>query len=189
MAKRGKLTVVYGPMFAGKTTWLVRHTEKLQKAGKQVSVFSPKLDDRYGKDAHLHAHSGLSTAATLVDEKHVGAMRDEFARLGAGATAIFDEAMFFATDIVDTVTSLLEQGVDVVAAGLDLDYRRQPFGVMPTLMAMADEAVPLTAQCYKCGETAAYTERLAGGEGEIVVGAADKYQPACERCHQVYAEA
>ena len=186
MTKRGKLTVVYGPMFAGKTTWLVKHTEELRNAGRQVAVFSPKLDDRYGKDAHIHAHSGLTTKATLVDEQHVGAKGNELAKLEAGATAIFDEAMFFATDLVGAIQHLLERGVDVVAAGLNLDYRKQPFGVMPALIAMADEEIPLTARCYKCGSPAAYTARLAGGAGQIVVGAADKYQPACGVCHSIY---
>jgi len=181
-----KLTTVYGPMFAGKTTWLLARVNELAKEGKNSLVFKPRLDDRYGKEAKLYAHSGMIGEAILVDENNPEQMLYLWeAKNEQHQVIIIDEAMFFSDQIVEVVKEMLARELEVVVAGLDTNFKKEPFGIMPQLIKLANEQVGLTAKCYKCGGVAQYSARLSGGTGEIVVGAADSYQPACSLCHTI----
>ncbi len=182
-----KLTAVYGPMFAGKTTWIINKISELQSKGEKCLVFKPRLDDRYGKESELHSHSGTSCQSILVDEQKPTQMLylwDE--KSEQHQTTIIDEVMFFSSEIVEVVKEMLAANLDVIVAGLDTNFKKEPFGLMSELIGLAHEQIGLTAKCYKCGGVAQYSARLAGGAGEIVVGAAESYQPACGKCHTIY---
>lgn len=181
-----KLTAVYGPMFAGKTTWILKRVADLEQAGQKCLVFKPRLDNRYGGEAKIHAHSGISGEAVLVDEQDPGAMLRLWASQNEQHTAVvIDEVMFFDKMVVEVVKEMLARDLNVIVAGLDTDFRREPFGVMPHLIKLADEQAKLSAVCYKCGQAAEYTTRLVESSDQLVVGASESYQPACDECHTI----
>lgn len=181
-----KLTAVYGPMFAGKTTWIINKINELEATGKKSLVFKPRLDDRYGKEAELHAHSGMVGDAILVDENNPTEMLGVWAEENEQHTVIvIDEAMFFTPQIVEVVREMLARDLQVIVAGLDTNFRKEPFGPMPSLIKLAHEKTELFSKCYKCGNQAQYTARLRGGTNDIEVGADDLYQPACIKCHTI----
>lgn len=184
-----KLTAVYGPMFAGKTTWIINKVDELNQVGEKCLVFKPRLDDRYGSESKLHAHSGLTGRAILVDEKNPAEMLGIWTEMYEQHTVIvIDEAMFFAPKIVEVVKEMLARDLHVIVAGLDTNFRREPFDPMPHLIRLADEKTILKSKCYKCGEDAEYSARLTGGIDNIVVGAEESYQPACSACHTICEE-
>lgn len=181
-----KLTAVYGPMFAGKTTWLLERVAQLEQDGQRCLVFKPRLDNRYGGEAKLHAHSGMSGEAMVVDEHNPGEMLEAWvAQNEQHKVIVIDEAMFFDKSIVEIIKEMLARELSVIVAGLDTNFRREPFGAMPMLIKLADEQCLLKAKCYRCGSEAIYSARTSGGVGDIVVGASESYQPACENCHTI----
>lgn len=185
-AAKGKLTVIAGPMFSGKTGKLVALIEVFTKMGYKVLTVKPAIDSRYGgkKEIHSHDHK-TSHAITISDE-----LGDEIIKkiLATGAKkVIFDEVQFFRKEvIIKVIMKLKKLGIHVIAAGLLYDYKRQPFGATPDLMGLADEHLELFAVCQKCGCLARHTERRHGGKSLVVVGAADSYIASCEKCHRVY---
>lgn len=179
-----KLTAVYGPMFAGKTTWIIQKVNELEKQGEKCLVVKPRLDSRYGKEALLHSHNGLTGQAVLVDEQNPYEILGVWSELlEQHKVVVIDEVMFFPHEIVEVVKEMLARELHVIVAGLDMNYLKEPFGPMPSLIKMAQEKHGLTSKCYKCQGVARYTSRLSGGRAIVEVGAADSYQPACERCH------
>lgn len=181
-----KLTAVYGPMFAGKTTWLINKIAELEHNGEKCLVIKPRLDDRYGKGAELHAHSGIVGEAVLVDENNPSEILGKWAEENEQHSVIvIDEAMFFTPQIVEVVKEMLARDLQVIVAGLDTNFRKEPFGPMPHLIKMSDESKILSSKCYKCGEEAHFSARLRGGTSNIEVGADDLYQPACAKCHTI----
>lgn len=182
----GKLTVVYGPMFAGKTTWLIRKIRELEKMGQKCLVFKPRLDDRYGKESKLHTHDGLKHETVLVDEKRPTQILEKWVEhSGDYKVVAIDEVMFFPNDIIQVVKEFIARDIDVIVSGLDTNFRREGFGVMPYLIKQASEKEELHSICYKCGGVAKYSARLAGGDSEVEVGSDDIYQPACLECHTI----
>lgn len=185
MPKRGQLTVIYGPMFAGKTGKLVAMVEVFTKMGFKVITLKPLLDQRYSQTAEIHSHDHRTSQAVMVDGESVdgivGLVKEHQAQ-----KIIIDEAQFFAKEkILAIVDQLLSLGLDVFAAGLLYDYRRRPFGAMPDLLGLADEKLELVAVCQKCGAIARHSERIDQSQQTIEVGAADKYLAVCEKCHQI----
>jgi len=181
-----KLTAVYGPMFAGKTTWIIKKISELEGRGEKCLVFKPRLDNRYGKESKLHSHSGSSGQAILVDEQKPNQMLYLWDVTSEHhQTIIIDEVMFFSNEIIEVVKEMLAAELDVIVAGLDTNFKKEPFGVMSELIGLAHEHIGLGAKCYKCGGVAQYSARIKGGTDDIVVGAADSYQPACALCHTI----
>lgn len=183
---KGKLTVIAGPMFSGKTSKLVAMAEVFTRMGFKVLTVKPKIDSRYGAKKEIHSHDHRSTTAMVVD----GLNPSEIVSIilsGGYDKVIIDEVQFFEKKkIIDVALRLKKEGIDVIAAGLLYDYRRQPFGATPDLLGLADERLELLAICQKCGSLARHLERLKGGKGLIVVGGADKYIAVCEKCHRIY---
>ena len=186
----GFLELVVGPMFSGKSEELIRRVTRTLIAKQRVQVFKPALDTRYDS---LHggvvvaSHDGRTLEAEAV--KDVAGLRkalDPHAQVVA-----VDEAQFFSHDLVPLATDLAEAGVRVVIAGLDLDFRAEPFGPVPELLARAESVTKLTAVCVRCGAAATRTQRLIGGhpahfgDPVILVGAAESYEPRCRACHAV----
>jgi thymidine kinase len=176
------LEVIYGPMFSGKTAELLRRVEQAEAAGERVAVVRPSVDTRHR--GAVVSHTGARHEA--VDVR--GA--DELDRAVAGAALVAaDEAQMFGSEIAAELMRLAEQGVRVVVAGLDLDFRAEPFGPMPELLAAADRVDALTARCARCGEEATLTQRLRAGrpapldDDTIVIGGTDLYEPRCAQCY------
>ena len=173
------LVVITGPMFAGKTTELMRRLHRYELAGKRVLLFKPRLDVRSGS-GQVKSHDGRSMEAIEI------ALSAEILRYvdehGDVAAIGVDEAQFLDGNLVRVIRILRERGIDVFVAGLDMDYRGEPFGYMPQLMAMADEVVKLKAVCVVCGADATHSFKKRLDDKVIEVGGAELYEPRCFKC-------
>lgn len=185
----GRLEAIVGPMFSGKSEELIRRVNRALIARQEVQVFKPAIDDRYELTA-VASHTGRRMEAVPVDGAgSVRALMRDDVRLVA-----FDECQFFDEDIVELALELADGGQRVIVAGLDLDFRGEPFGPMPHLLAHAELVEKLTAIC-RCGRQATRTQRLIAGapahydDPVILVGAAERYEPRCRECHVVLREA
>lgn len=182
----GGIEVVCGSMFSGKTEELIRRIKRAQIARQRVQVFKPRLDNRYAAE-QVASHSGvLHQAVAVGDTAGIRAALDPTATVVA-----VDEVQFFDWEIVDLCRELADRGVRVIVAGLDLDFRAEPFGPMPMLMAEAEGVSKLQAICVVCGHPASRTQRLIDGrpasynDPVIMVGASEVYEARCRHCHQV----
>lgn len=177
--------VIAGPMFSGKSEELIRRVRRALIARQDVQVFKAGIDTRYAADA-VASHDGGRLAATAVSGS---TELDSRIRPEAAVIAI-DECQFLDEGLIPLVLELAEAGKRVILAGLDLDFRGQPFGPVPQLLAHAEFVSKLTAIC-RCGRAATRTQRLIGGEPAhfsdpvILVGAEEAYEPRCRGCHQV----
>ncbi len=173
-------------MFAGKSEELIRLVRRAMYARKKVQVFKHALDDRFERTA-VATHNGVQLSAVPVRNT-----RELIAQIEPDTDVIaIEEAQFFDEALVPLCVELADLGKTVIVAGIDQDFRRQPFGIMPHLMAVADEVVKLRAICVVCGRPASHTQRLVDGrpaswdEPTILVGAEDHYEARCRNCHQV----
>lgn len=179
----GSIEVVCGPMFSGKTSELIRRVERAQIAKQKVQIFKPAIDVRYDKEG-IVTHSSRGIKAEPVDNAI-----DILLRLKDSTRVVaIDEVQFFDENIVTVVTKLAARGYRVICAGLDLDYRAQPFGPMPTLLALADEVMKIHAICTICGAPATRTQRLSKSKEQFLLGETDAYEARC-RGHYQYDEA
>jgi thymidine kinase len=173
-------------MFSGKTEELIRRVRRARIARQQVQVFKPAMDSRYHKE-QVASHNGLQWQAIPV-----GNAREILERLEATTTVVaVDEAQFFDWEISVVCTELADRGLRVILAGLDMDFRGEPFGPMPLLMAEAEEVTKLQAICLECGAPASRTQRLIDGlpagydDPIILVGGSESYEARCRSCHKV----
>ena len=180
----GSIEVICGSMFSGKTEELVRRIKRAQFARQKIQVFKPLIDNRYSED-HVQSHDSNRVVATNVRTaaEILNLVRDRTRIVG------IDEAQFFDAEIVGVASTLANRGIRVIVAGLDMDFRGQPFGPMPSLMAVAEEVTKLSAVCVTCGGPASRSQRLVHGEGEasheqILVGAQESYEARCRHCHE-----
>ncbi|MCK7607681.1 thymidine kinase [Geobacillus stearothermophilus] len=186
MTQSGWLEVICGSMFSGKSEELIRRIRRAQFAKQEVKVFKPTIDNRYREDAVV-SHNGNSVIAIPV------ATPAEMFRYISAATDVvaIDEVQFFSDDIIDVVQTLADRGYRVIAAGLDQDFRGEPFGPVPALMAIAESVTKLQAVCTVCGSPASRTQRLINGapasydDPVILVGASEAYEPRCRHHHEV----
>lgn len=182
----GYLEVISGCMFAGKTEELIRRIKVLEFAKKKILVFKPAIDNRYS-NTKVVSHAG-SCVESLVIEKAKDIL--EYVTEETDVIAI-DEVQFFDDDIIEICDYLAKQGKRVMAAGLDMDFKGEPFGVMPILITQAEFVTKLTAVCTLCGAPATRTQRLVNGQPAgyddpiIQVGAAESYEARCRHCHQI----
>lgn len=183
---QGRIEVICGSMFSGKTEELIRRIRRAMIARQTVQVFKPLIDDRYHAK-HVQSHNGTGIDAVPVAESI--AIYD---LLDAETTVVaIDEIQFFDEEVVVVCEALAETGIRVICAGLDTDFRGEPFGSIPYLMATAEEVTKLRAICVVCGEEACRTQRLINGQPAayddpiIQVGAAEQYEARCRRCHAV----
>ncbi len=182
----GSVEVICGSMFSGKTDELIRRLRRAKIARQQVQVFKPAIDNRYNVEK-VTSHDGNAFQAQPI-EKSAEILKS----LDKGTTVVgIDEAQFFDDAITSIVHQLSEQGIRVIIAGLDMDFRGEPFGPMPTLMAQAEQVTKLQAICMVCGEAAYCTQRLVNGQPAryndpvVIVGADEMYEARCRRCHKV----
>jgi thymidine kinase len=182
----GWIEVICGSMFSGKTEELIRRLRRAQIAKQKVQVFKPAIDTRFA-DREVTSHNGVQIEAIPVkDTAQISKM------LAPDTTVVaIDEAQFFEDEVVSLCEDLANQGLRVIVAGLDMDFRGEPFGPMPALMARAEQVHKLQAICVECGGPASRTQRLIEGEPAaysdpvILVGASEVYQARCRGCHEV----
>lgn len=184
--KAGWLEVISGCMFAGKTEELIRRINVLSYAKKNIKVFKPAIDNRYS-NRKVVSHAGSS-----VDSIVVAKARDILTHVDESVDVVaIDEVQFFDKDIVAVCDQLANDGKRVMVAGLDMDFRGEPFNVMPILITSAEFVTKLTAVCTTCGAPATRTQRLVNGEAAsyhdpiILVGASESYEARCRHCHLV----
>mgnify|MGYP001251089485 CR=1 FL=1 len=181
----GKLTVICGPMFSGKSTELLRRIKRAILANIPVVVLKPHIDTR--SVYYVKSHDGNKVEALAIFDSN-GKKSDIIPLVGNAKLVAIDEVQFLnAAWHVKEVLELLSLGKDVIVAGLDLDYAGQPFGPMPLLLAYADEVIKLSAVCVKCGKDATRTQRLTDGRpagpGPVIqVGGAGSYEARCADC-------
>ena len=183
---RGRLEVITGPMFCGKTDELLRRLRRAIIAKQEIQVFKPGFDIRYGSEK-VTSHTGNEYEAYPVEN-----ITDIPALLQDNVTVVaIDEAQFFGEEIIPVVQDLVDRGIRVIVGGLDMDFRGVPFGQMPQLLALAEVVDKLHAICMVCGEEATRTQRLVDGEPAyyddpiIIVGASEMYEARCRIHHQV----
>lgn len=184
---RGWIELVCGSMFSGKTEELLRRVRRSEIARKRVQMFKPKIDDRYGI-ARVASHTGTAREDVEVVE-HVSALPALI--LPETHVIAIDEVQFFGWEIAGICEALADGGRRVILAGLDQDFRGEPFGPMPLLMAMAERVDKLHAICVTCGAPASRTQRLINGQPAryddpiIQVGGSESYEARCRSCHEV----
>jgi thymidine kinase len=181
--KTGWIEVITGGMFSGKSEELIRRLRRAEIARQRVQIFKPALDDRYGEN-HIVSHSQMKLASVAV--RNAG---DLLAKVEDRAEVIgIDEAQFFETDLVEVCNRLANQGRRVIVAGLDRDYRGEPFEPMPQLLCTAEYITKILAICMVCGAPASYSQRLTGGHDQIEVGAQGQYEARCRYHFEAPAE-
>jgi thymidine kinase len=186
-AGRGWIEVVCGVMFSGKSEELIRRVRRALIAKKRVQVFKSHLDERYAGIYHVSSHDGRTVEAIPIDTP------EQIARAVLAETQVvaIDEAQFLPPTIVDLATALAGEGKRVILAGTDTDFRGEPFGPMPQLLAHADDADKLHAICQICAGPATMTQRLVDGnparrdDPVILVGASERYEARCRGCHRL----
>lgn len=183
----GSIEVVCGSMFCGKTEELIRLLRRAVIAKQVVQVFKPSIDLRYDNGAKVTSHAGMAFDAIPVNSAN-----EIWEKINPDTTVVgIDEAQFLDEGIVDVVRGLANRGLRVIVAGLDTNFRGDPFGSMPILLAIAEKVQKLNAICMVCGEPATRTQRLVNGkparydEPIVVVGAAEMYEARCRLHHEV----
>lgn len=173
------MEVIAGPMFSGKSEELIRRLRRAAIARLRLQVFKPSLDGRYSED-EVVSHSQWRAPSEVV-----ASSRDILDKLDPRTEVVgIDEAQFFDDELPTVCRHLADLGKRVIVAGLDLDYRGQPFGPMPILLAQAEQVSKIAAICARCGAPASYTQRLTAARERVVVGAGDVYEARCRRCHE-----
>lgn len=182
----GSIEVVTGSMFSGKTDELIRRLRRATIARQKVQVFKPVIDNRYNVDK-VTSHAG-----TVFNALPIQSSANLMENLSPDTSVVgIDEAQFFDEGIVEVAQQLANNGIRVLVAGLDTDFRGEPFGCMPVFMAIAERVDKLQAICMVCGEAASRTQRLVNGKPAryhdpiVIVGASEMYEARCRLHHEV----
>lgn len=186
VSRPGWIEVVCGPMFAGKSEELIRRIKRLEYAKKKTLVFKPAIDNRYSAD-EVVSHSNLKAKSIAIKES-----KEILDYVDSSTFAIaVDEVQFLDKDILIIAQKLALKGIRVILAGLDTDFRGEPFPITGSLMTIAEDVLKLTAICVVCGAPGTKTQRIINGKPAhyadpiIKVGASEAYEPRCRHCHQV----
>ena len=174
----GWIEVICGSMFSGKTEELIRRIRRAQIAKMDTIIFKPKIDNRYSPE-HIVSHNQMKLNSKIVETSDEVLTQSQKAEVVA-----IDEAQFFDDDIVEICKILAKQKKRVIVAGLDTDYRGEPFGPMPQLICEADYVDKLRAICVKCGNPATYTQRTSKDSERVVIGETDIYEARCRNCYE-----
>ncbi|HEY54235.1 MAG TPA: thymidine kinase [Caldilineae bacterium] len=182
----GWVEVICGSMFSGKTEELIRRLRRAVIARQRVQLFKPAVDDRYGVST-VASHNGMKWEGIVV-----GGAEEVLEKVEPETTVVaIDEVQFFDSGVVDVCNVLAQRGLRVIVAGLDTDFRGEPFGPMPTLMAQAESVRKLHAICMQCGGEASRTQRLIDDRPAyyddpiVLIGASESYEARCRACHAV----
>jgi len=174
--KTGAIQVVTGSMFSGKTEELIRRLKRAKIARQNVEIFKPVMDVRYS-ETEVVSHDENSIRSTPVENSaNILLLAGDVDVIG------IDEAQFFDSGLVEVATKLANNGIRVIAAGLDMDFKGIPFGPIPGLMAIADDVTKVHAICVRCGNVAQFSHRLSEKEQVVLLGEKDIYEPLCRGC-------
>ena len=174
--RHGSIEVITGSMFSGKTEELMRRLRRAVLAKQKVMVFKPLVDTRYAAESVVSHDRNRLACIPVAAASGIPSLAD-----GAEVVGI-DEAQFFSPDIVDVCLSLANSGVRVVLAGLDMDFRGEPFGSMPTLMSLAEHVTKVHPICSRCGGLAQFSHRTSADDGLVLLGETESYEPLCRSC-------
>ncbi len=179
----GRIEVVCGSMFSGKTEELIRRLKRAEFAKQRVEIFKPALDTRYS-EIEVVSHDRNSIMSTPVDSS------SSILLLSSDIDVVgIDEAQFFDDGLVQVCNELANKGIRVIVAGLDMDFKGVPFGPIPALCAIADEVTKVHAICVRCGSLAYVSHRLVANEKRVMLGEQAEYEPLCRECyHKALAE-
>ena len=174
----GRIEVVCGSMFFGKTEELIRRLRRAKFAHQKVEIFNPSIDRRYS-DEEVVSHDSNAIMSTPIDSSaQILLLSSDIDVVG------IDEAQFFDDGLVDVCNELANRGVRVIIAGLDMDYRGVPFGPMPALCAIADDVQKVHAICVHCGALAYVSHRKVSGDKRVLLGEMQEYEPLCRECYK-----
>ncbi|MFN7119070.1 MAG: thymidine kinase [Saprospiraceae bacterium] len=177
--RSGWIEVICGSMFSGKTEELIRRLKRAKIANQKVEIFKPKIDTRYD-ELHVVSHDANSILSTPIDHS------SKLLQFSEGVNVVgIDEAQFFDMDLPEHAQKLALQGIRVIVAGLDMDYRGLPFGPMPALLAVAEYITKVHAICPHCGNLATHSYRLSGDGNTVLLGEKDAYEPRCRTCYHM----
>ena len=175
--RRGRIEVICGSMFSGKTEELIRRLKRAKFARQRVEIFKPAMDTRYSEE-EVVSHDSNSIASTPIDSSaSILLFSSDKDVVG------IDEAQFFDEGLVDVCNQLADNGIRVIVAGLDMDFKRIPFGPIPALLAIADEVTKVHAICVKCGNLAYATHRITKSDKRVLLGEKADYEPLCRACY------
>lgn len=178
MCRPGRIEVVCGSMFSGKTEELIRRMKRAVFAHQKVEIFKPAIDTRYS-DEDVVSHDSNSIRSTPVESSaSILLLSSDIDVVG------IDEAQFLDDGLVDVCNQLANRGVRVIIAGLDMDFKGVPFGPIPALCAIADDVTKVHAICVKCGNLAYLSHRIVSGDKRVMLGEQTEYEPLCRECYQ-----
>jgi len=175
--KTGSIEVIAGSMFSGKTEELIRRLKRAKIAKLKVEIFKPAMDTRYSL-AEVVSHDENSILSTPVENSgNIMLLTGDVDVIG------IDEAQFFDHGLIDVSVSLANMGIRVIIAGLDMDFKGNPFGPIPGLMAVADHITKVHAICMRCGDVAQFSYRFSKADKLVLLGEKDEYEPLCRSCY------
>lgn len=175
--QNGWIEVICGSMFSGKTEELIRRMRRAEFANQPFLMFKPSIDNRYSNE-EVVSHQGNAFEAIVVNHS-----KEILEKWNGEKVVAIDEAQFFDEGVVEVCNKLADHGVRIILAGLDMDYKGQPFGPMPHLLSIAEYVTKVHAICVSCGNLAQYSHRTVGDTGQVLVGAVEKYKPLCRSCY------
>lgn len=175
--QRGRIEVVCGSMFSGKTEELLRRVNRARIARQKVEIYKPVIDTRYSDD-EVVSHDANAVVSTPVENSQAILL------LSSEADVVgIDEAQFFDDGLVDVCNQLADAGKRVIIAGLDMDFKGNPFGPMPALCAIAEDVTKVHAICVRCGNLAHISHRIVEGDKQVMLGELQEYEPLCRQCY------
>lgn len=176
--RRGRIEVICGSMFSGKTEELIRRLKRATFARQRVEIFKPAIDTRYS-EGEVVSHDSNSIPSTPVESSGgILLFTSEIDVVG------IDEAQFFDEGLIDVCNRLADNGVRVIVAGLDMDFKGVPFGPIPALCAIADEVTKVHAICVRCGDLAYISHRTVDNDKRVLLGEKEEYEPLCRSCYR-----
>ena len=175
---RGRIEVICGSMFSGKTEELIRRLKRARIAKQRVEIYKPAVDTRYSEE-DVVSHDSHAVSATPIDSSA------SLLLMTADADVVgIDEAQFFDDGLVDVCRELAASGKRVIIAGLDMDFKGVPFGPMPALCAIAEDVTKVHAICVRCGDLAYISHRIVQGDSRVMLGETQEYEPLCRHCYE-----
>lgn len=174
----GRIEVVCGSMFSGKTEELIRRMKRAKFARQRLVIFKPALDTRYSNQDVVSHDKNIIPSTPVVSSADILEKANDVDVIG------IDEAQFFDEGIVDVCNTLANRGLRIIIAGLDIDYQGHPFGPMPSLLAIADDVTKVHAICMRCGHHAYVSHRKVDVDGQVMLGETHEYEPLCRECYK-----
>lgn len=176
--RKGSIEVICGSMFSGKTEELIRRLKRAKIAKQKVEIFKPEVDNRYHEEAVVSHDSNQIHSTPVPASANIPLLINDEEVVG------IDEAQFFDMELVGVCNQLANQGIRVIVAGLDMDFKGKPFGPIPALLATAEYVTKVHAICVRCGNLANHSHRISKEEKLVMLGETESYEPLCRDCFQ-----